>query len=224
MKLVHPSMEKHIELEENIVNVLVLEAPELFKVLTQELYSQCNGGEGSFVLSQAHNELEIAKFADITFNVFALDCNSRKIANKLYENLRKIAYDEEMYLSTQEITSKALGYLEKLAEYADYSLVHKEEIDIVDFLKIFDIEIDAFADSVLEKIVAYMEVMRNFLKIELFIFINIKSYLTEKELQELYKQAAYMKARLLLIEATTKEWVLEEEMVTVIDKDLCEIY
>jgi len=33
-----------------------------------------------------------------------------------------------------------------------------------------------------------------------------------------------MKARLLLIEATTKEWVLEEERVTVIDKDLCEIY
>jgi len=224
MKLVHPSMEMHMELEENVVNVLVLEAPELFKVLTQELYSQCNGGEGSFVLSQDHNELEIDKFADITFNVFALDYNSRKILNKLYDNLRKIAYGEEMYLATQEMKSKVVGYIEKLAEYTDYPLVHKEEVDMVDFLKIFDIKIDAFADSVLEKIVAYMEAMRNFLKIELFIFVNIKSYLTEKELQELYTQTAYMKARLLLIEATTKEWILTEERVTIIDKDLCEIY
>ena len=53
-------------------------------------------------------------------------------------------------------------------------------------------------------------------------FVNLKTYLTDDELRELYKEAFYRKMHLLLLENSI-ESELEEEIVHIVDRDLCVI-
>ena len=60
MKLVHVNMERKM-LDDNVVTEWVIEAPEEFTRYVQELYMQCEGAAGDFVLSDGEKELGIAK-------------------------------------------------------------------------------------------------------------------------------------------------------------------
>ena len=59
MKLVHVNMERKL-LDDNVVTEWVIEAPEEFTRYVQELYMQCEGAAGDFVLSDGEKELGIA--------------------------------------------------------------------------------------------------------------------------------------------------------------------
>ena len=57
---------------------------------------------------------------------------------------------------------------------------------------------------------------------KIFVFVNLKSYIPEAELEALYKTAIHHKLKLLLIESTDRA-LLKHEKKLVIDNDLCEI-
>ena len=57
----------------------------------------------------------------------------------------------------------------------------------------------------------------------LMVFVNLKAYLNEVELEEVYKMAFYNKIQLLLLESVKKD-VLPAEKYCIIDKDKCVIY
>lgn len=79
MKLVHSEYDIKIELKENNVNLLVIENRKLMTELVYELYNQCNGLDGRFVLSNDMKELKIDKEASIVLEPFTINCNERKV-------------------------------------------------------------------------------------------------------------------------------------------------
>ena len=84
MKLAHPKLAGQLMLNNEKPCVWVIESPEDFLSYTQELYRQCDGEEGRFVLSEEEKEKEISKYAEIIFNPFAVNINDRKVMNRLY--------------------------------------------------------------------------------------------------------------------------------------------
>lgn len=75
-----------------------------------------------------------------------------------------------------------------------------------------------------EQLLEWMLMQRELLGKRLFILYGIKSLLCDDELVAFYRSALYEKLDLLLIESYQREQRLEEEYVTIIDKDLCVIY
>ena len=75
MKLVHAEYGIEIELKENQIPVLVIESPEKFSELIQELYLSKQGGEGKVLLSEADKLLNMGKFLELVVNPFAIDVN-----------------------------------------------------------------------------------------------------------------------------------------------------
>ena len=69
-----------------------------------------------------------------------------------------------------------------------------------------------------------MRITQSFLKRSCFIFIGLKQYLTQDELEELYKVAQYRKIRIMLFENRQPELNKAKETLWLIDKDYCEIY
>ena len=74
----------------------------------------------------------------------------------------------------------------------------------------------------LERLVRYMRIVERLLKKKLFVFVNLRSYLSNQQIDELIKEATYQEIQLLLIETCARDCI---EGVTryIIDKDGCEI-
>ena len=72
----------------------------------------------------------------------------------------------------------------------------------------------------MEGLVYFMDVCSKFQKIKILAFVNLKTYLTNDDLQKFYKEAFYRKMHLLLLENSIEQ-ELAEEVVCIVDDDLC---
>lgn len=225
MKLMHPEWTHGIEFQENKVQILVVEHPHLFYEYVQDLYRQCeNGQEGKFVLSEEDKILMCSKYAYLWVNPFENNINSKKILNKLYTELKEVAYDENHFQETNQILSDVEKYCARLIDSVDYNVVYSDQLEIGGIIKVADYKMDIESEGLLEQILNYMEVAQKLLGLHLIIFVNLKSYLTEQEFVKLYEMMKYRKFYILLVENSCPETLLEDEKQYIIDKDGCEIY
>ncbi len=224
MKIVHPVLSKPIELLENKTAVLIIENQRLYANMIFELISQLDGNDVSFVLSRNNAMVNIAKEAELIIDPFNMDINQRKIITKLHNMLCTIATGEDNYTKTMQIISTVQQYIEDIMIAVDYPLEYAQTIDASLIFKIADVKITDNSDSLAEKIIDYITIMIDLFKVSCFIFVNIKSFVTDIELVELYQHFAYKKINVLLIENFMREERHDEEIIRIIDKDMCEIY
>lgn len=222
MKLVYPGIETHIILEQGKPTFLILENAKLFREVVQDIFNQVNGIEGKAVLSDEDEIIPLNKQIDLILDLFSLNCNSHKMLSKLQGELAQIAVGEELYKDTSDILSKLQMYAGALADNAKYPLKFNEEMGIVELVKMLNFKFDLQEESILEKVVSYMIVSKEYLKIDTFVFINLQSVITSAELKELFKQIAYEKITILLIESVSRDKIMDEYRI-IIDNDLCEI-
>lgn len=148
-----------------------------------------------------------------------IDCNERKIQQKLYQELvdeMNVAMVEDIIHLQGEIIS----YLEKLIKRVPYPLDFDVEENMAGLLKLCHVEIDDQGEILVEKIMSYIKALKQFCNVNIIFFVNLKSYLSQQELEELYKFTFYEKISLILLENSAKE-KLENESICVWDRDLC---
>ena len=56
------------------------------------------------------------------------------------------------------------------------------------------------------------------------VFINLKTFLSKEEVEELYKECFYRKINIILFENYDNNCIIENEKRIIIDSDLCEIF
>ena len=226
MKIAHSMLEKPIEFEENVVNVLVVENPKMFSTVISDFYKQIeNNEEGSFVLSEDSKILSMQKCLNIILEPFTVDLNQKKVINKLYSKLKEKSVESEMYKETTELQSNIFTYIEKISDTVEYPLVYDSSgIDFQDIFKMVDLKLESNHESLPEKLLDYMTAVHEFLGISYFITVNLKSFLTFEDLEELYKGIQYKKLNLFLLENKTQEKNSSVEKLYILDSDLCSIY
>ncbi len=225
MKLVHPLFEIPIIFEENSINQVVIESPSTLSKIILELKDQINGNDGDFVLSSDKGEiLAIKKTMEVYIDYFSFDFQNKKIISKLYNDLKEKAYNEDLYTKTIEIINLMQSYLGHLIDSIDCPLEILNEIDFNNFFKSAGLRINTDPDSNLERVIEYILIINEVLKVEVFILVNIKSYFDEKEVQDFYNAMCNRKINILLLENFESEVNYNEEKKYLIDKDLCHIY
>ena len=222
MKLTYSTYGIIFELEENKVNVFIIEDPTVLVEVVYSLSEQCEGQEGEFVLSEENKVLNIPKNISFVKEPFSIDCNNRKILTKLYQKLEKesITDVEEMQ---GDFYKSYITYITNLCQKSDFLLTFVDKPELQDILKMAEVKIDVQTQSILEKVIEYIKICSNLLKQNIFVFLNLKLFLSEQEIGELYKECFYRKVHLILIEATY-QMKRAEEKICVIDKDKCVIY
>ena len=179
MKLVHVNMERKL-LDDNVVTEWVIEAPEEFTRYVQELYMQCEGAAGDFVLSDGEKELGITKNVEFLDSVLDLDVNERKILGKLYADLEQLAYSEKFVVRTQEMIQYLRTYIFELEQETDFMLDVDDGVDMSAIFKGNGVKLETVETGILEKIVHYIKVVRLLLKKQVFVFVNVRSYMVFK--------------------------------------------
>lgn len=219
MNLVNAEYNISIKLEENRTAILVIEEKILRFKLVDELYRQCMGEEGNFVLSDNTKILKMSKIADFLMNPFSVDYNNRKVLTKLYQEI-ETSGNESFYEEKQRINGDILTLFDKIMLNAPYNISSKLELDLVELCKIYNIVIENEGDTLLEKLMEYMKIMSQLCSVRVFILLNLTLYLNRKEIRTLYEFASYQKICLLLVEYVMPKEI-SDEMGCIIDEEGC---
>ena len=201
----------------------IIEAPESFSGYVLELSTQIDGNEGQFVLSDKNKELDLAKKAELIFNPFTVDINERKILNKLYMELSDLSKEEQMYIKTVELLRHLQEYMLELEQCTEYILEFDQETDMSALLKAVNIHYETRDMDFMERLVQYMKVLAVVVGIKVFMFVNLRSYLTDHQMQEVMKEMKYQNIKGLFIESQQRS-CMEGVKQYIIDVDRCEIY
>lgn len=225
MILVHPFFINPLAIKNNKINVIVLEQQQLFTKFIAEIFSQISSGVGSFVLSQDGKQIDLSKTMDIVVDVFNISVNQKKAVNKLHTVLSSIAQESEYYLPTNELLTNINVYLGTIIKEQFLSLTYNEALDILGIFKFADVKFVEEKECLPEKLIDYMEVMREYCGLEYFVFVNLKSYISTSELKAFYQDILYQGFNVILVESridSESNGLEELENIVILDKDLCE--
>lgn len=220
MKLVERELGIEIEIKENKIAVLVLEDVSLRLLIVEELYLQVMGNEGNWLLSENEKTYELSKHAEIILEPFSLQLNSKKAKTKLYQEMKAISEDL-FYLQGLELHSHICNYLESLLDRISYPVKYEEEWNVLEILKGYNVEFSDESSDACERLFNYIKLMNQVCRIDLFIAVNLRQYLSDEQQQELYKLVQYEKIQLVLVEFGMHRKKMECEDVYVLDKDGC---
>lgn len=218
MNFAHPLLEKAIVINEGDIATLIIENP----IALRNTVRGITNSEPEFVLSKGFSPVELSKYAEIVTNIFEVDFGSRKIAGKLSAEAEKISndYPDE----THSLLMTLNNYAELLSTKMDYPIKFSFVENTEKIIKLLDFTVDNENMPFSECLLAYMNLCRNFFGKQLFVFMNLKCFLSDNEFKLFCKNVAYEKFCVLLIEAFDCDRASEYEKKIIIDNDLCVIY
>jgi CRISPR type II-A-associated protein Csn2 len=221
MRLVNTEYDITLMLAENQVDVLYVENPDCFAHMVRDLWMQHDGKEGAWILSSADKDLPIAKYTQVTVNPLAVDCNDRRILKVLYQDMAEDL--QEKYLDEYtKINAYMVDFLGKIMSEQPYPLELNIELLPAELFKAYDVHFDMEYTGLCEQLASYIKIWHQVARVDVFVFVNLKSFLNREQYVALCEQAFYEKAQLLLLESHYQEQeTYSFERIKIIDRDLC---
>lgn len=225
MKLRLNGFENEIILNNGNVNILQIGNSKCFSHIIEVLNDKINGIENNEIclLSDSEEEVNMSKNAYLLFDLFNIDYNSKKILNKIYgiisENVQK-----NQEIEFEELSLKLRNYIIQEINELPFEFVMNRELDISDMLKIYDLKIDSENYSnVLERVELLIDLISTLGIAQILIIPNLRTFLSDDELVELYKYSLYNDINLILIEKNIESKLMYEK-VLIIDDSFDDLY
>ena len=221
MKLVYTSLQSEIEIENGRFNSIIVENQNYYYQLVRDLKLQMDGKEGGWTLSDNDKPLVISKNIELFIDYFDINCNHKTIITKVINALEKTASDNEYIDDTLQLLADVERYIYNLSE--DYEImIDCDKVTISQLLKAIGITVHIDSEELTEVLYTYMQIFRQFVGDRLFVFINMRSYVSDIQFDEFIKTIINHGYQAIFLE--NKEYpTLENERRLIIDEDLCEI-
>lgn len=220
MKLKINGFSNEMEFKEYKVSVLVIKDTKCFTNIIQKLNDKIEGTDFDdiFLLDNNNEELKIQKEICMVTDLFNIDYNSKKILGKLYEKISENIENSDNTVLQDLLVKIRKCIVDEINEFP-FEFTMSDNIDIVNMLKLYSLKIDNSSyETVLEKIEFLIDLNSTLNLFNIIAIPNLKLYLSNEELVELYKYSLYNNVKLLLIEKNvTKK--LEYEHILVIDEN-----
>lgn len=223
MKLVHPEWEKQLEWKDGRFPLVVLENRTYHYQMAQALHDQILGAAGDFVLSEGESILDLGKLAEFIPSPWSMDFASRKIMTAFYTKAKRLGTGEDLFTPLREAEAAIQRYADSLDGAFPIPVVWDMDVDMVSLIKAIHLRPEDEAQTLAERMLAYMELCTELMGTACFIFCGFRGFLEEADLHALYHAAFLKKLRFLLIEQSCSH-IMEEEDPFTVDEDLCQIF
>ena len=223
MRLVYPEIETIFEWPCAAVPVLVIENQGLFRRFLTDLRRATEGVQTDVVLSEGNKPIAMTKYAELIADFLLFSINQKPLLNKVCAALEQTAVSEERYLATQTLLSNIETQIEDWAFGYSCDIV-ASKISVVSLLKAVGIVLreDYEGESgEAEKLLDYMELVREFDEDKLFITVNMRDWFSDERIADFMKTVLSHEYKVLMIEASAHPLLESEHRIT-IDRDLCE--
>ena len=220
IRLAHPLLETVIPFEDGSFPALVIENRRFFRSYLQDIFLQIEGSDGEAVLSRDMEPILFSKNAELIDSHLSFTANRKTLLTKIAAALEQKAVSEAFYLHTAELMQELERFVGELTEEYTAGL-HCTKLSIGSVLKAIGLSADDTAAD-LEQYLDYMELVREFDRDKVFIFVNLRSYYPDEELIPFLDTALAHEYRILLVDNQAYD-LLPCEKRYIIDADLCEI-
>lgn len=225
MKLKLNGFENEIEFEEETVNVISVNNVECFRNIISSINSKILGEEINevFLLNDEKEELDMNKEVLMVLDVFNIDYNSKKILSKIYELIEgKIVMNQDFEIDNKIFELR--NYIIEEINELPFEFIMKDEIKIMDILKMYSLKIDSDNyNKLTEKIEFLIDIISTLKIAKILIIPNMKLFLTDEEVVEVYKYSLYNNVNLLIIERNDRK-KLKYEKKLVIDENFYDYF
>ncbi len=220
MRLCFPEVENVFTFDGSFVNSLIIENQRLFRDFVYDLYGLSWGNDGKTVLSVDFSPAVFHKKAELITDFLSFDINSKTVISRVQSVLEKSAVSSENYLYTQKILADNENWLSEIGSALPFD-TEVTKLSVSNLLKSFGVIVRDDSESLTEKLINYMEIIRELDSDKLFIFVGLRSYITDKEAESFFDTAVKHRYKIFLIDSSEHN-IIKNEKRTVIDKDLCE--
>lgn len=163
--------------------------------------------------------LQISKSLELFSQFVPFELNKKILINKVINRMQNLAMDEEHYYQTNELITLLESYLldlsVELTGDIEFSKITWENI-----IKAVGIGFTENYDSLAEKILDYMELVREYDSEKMFITLNLRSYISDDEMNKFVNDVVARGYKLLMVE-NIEYPIIEHEKRYIIDADKC---
>lgn len=210
------------EMPEDTVTSLILEQPKLFYEFVSDIYAQSCGLSGTACFSDLNAAFSISKNAVLITQLIPFEMNQKPLLNALYTRMKKLSQEKELYLSSHELSGKIDTFINSLTEQCEEELVWDHLEDITALLKAVSLRFYEEQPDLPSQFLDYMLACREYLGKQLFITVNLRSYLGQSEAASLFHSIVLHKLSVLCIENREYSRVRDEKCI-IVDQDYCVI-
>ena len=221
IQLAHVHLETQLTISEEYVQLLIVENPTEFYHMVSDLDGQFDGREGTFVFSMDGQIVPAIKYGAMVSDLFHFDLNDKKLLTLLYKRLESVAFGDKIAFFN-DLTAKTVAVLEELFVSVPFALEY-DEPQPSDYLKASGVKFAKVYETLEEKLVCYINALIEVKQCEFFVFVNLKSVLSDEKLGQIYAHCRAEQVGLLLMEDGKRRQLLPCEKAVIITEDLCEI-
>ena len=220
MILAHPQLDAVLDFDGAYVNTLVVENPDFYRQLLCDLYGQLQGDDGKLILSEKGKSITISKWVELVDNCIHFELNRKSLLTKICAAMERTAVSEAFFLKTSELLCALEAYLDGLAFEIPGDIVC-EKCTVAGLLKGVGISLWDDYDDPLERLIDFMELVREFDRDKLFVMVGLRSFFPDEKVEIFLKTVLDHGYRVLLLDGIAREKLPHEKRLT-IDIDLCE--
>lgn len=220
MMIAYPMADICCSLSEEKILTLVFENQHLFYDIVSDISMQLEGERGNFVLSEDYQPLDLRKHIELVTQFVPFSINQKELINKLYSDLKNKATDAQLYQQTSELYGEISRYLYVLTEEYGSELTFDTPDDISGLLKSFNVRFYDDDKSLAEKVLEYAIAVNELKGDRILVFVNMRSYLTDTQMESLFKNFILRKISVICIENKEYSKLQNEERI-IVDEDMC---
>ena len=221
MKLRFSFIDNEIVFDNSYVNVLEVENKKYFYRIVENLISANEGlSDDIMFFSSENDEISFNNNIKILIDYFNIDFDNKKYITEINKKVTNLL-DDSVKNTINVSYKKIYQLMKKVIDEIDVPLIINEQIDIESVIKLLKISIN-YKNDLLENLLLLIDVEKTLKVNKMLVFINLKQYLTNAELIELYKYAIYNGVIILLVDSQSYGICNEYEKKLIIDNDLDE--
>ena len=210
MKLAYSTLQNIIEITDDTIHSIVVENPEYYYHMVKDFMNQVEGKEGGWIVSENDKPLAVNKNVEILFDFISINVNQKTLITKILNEMEQIANKEDI--------ERFVMYLNE-----DFDLsITCDKLTISQLLKSVGISISVETDDLIEVIYSYMQLIRQFIGEKLFVFVNFRSFVSQKQFSDFAMTIIGHGYQVIFLENKEYDKIAKESRL-IIDQDLCEI-
>lgn len=179
------------------------------------------GGSKNFIYSLEMSSSDcLDNYVFFVDNILDMNINTKKNINALYKII-KSKYFDNLKSELNDLKTKIVDIVSKISLDFDVELVFSDELTENDIFKIVDLR---FAESdldILHKLIKYIFVVNELLGVKIFVLHSLHSFLCNDQIEVLLKETSIRQISLIIIENSFNFEPIKDEIISIVDKDLC---
>ena len=219
MKITVSYLENNIEINNENINVLEIENKKIFFRLINDLNQICNGNVIEEIKTFIDDkEVSIINKVNVISDYFNIDFSRYMLSiNKLINENLKGNSDKSLLLLYKKLIQKYNSIISTI----DLPIMVNNDVTIEYLPKLLKLKIN-YKNSIIENLFSIIELERSLKSSKFIVFVNLKQYLDDNELKELYKYSIYNNVNIILIDSQCYGCSHDFEKKLIVDNNLVE--